>query len=451
MQVQPPGTPADSPHKAERPSIFPTGHMLPFLLVTSIFFIWGMSNNLTDILVQQFRKSFELSLLQAQLVQTAVFLAYATMAMPAALLMRRYGYKAGLIVGLLVFGTGTLLFWPAAAIGRYGPFLFALFVVGSGSSVLETAANPLIAQFGPPATSERRLNFAQAFNPPGTIIGVLVGTLFIFSGVTKNPADIARMKALGTYSAYLHGEILRVVPTYVVLGLAVLLLMGCIALTRFPASLDTSAADASGERTHPSSYWATIARLLRNPHLMFAVVAQFFYVGAQVSTWSTLIPYMRAYTTATDRVAGYFLTATLVALAVGRIASTSLMRFISPDRMIGSYAVINILLLGVGVLHPGMVGSCAILTTSFFMSAMYPTIFALGVKGLGSDTKMGGSFLVMAILGGAIFPPLLGWIARVTGSIALGYTLPAAGYLVVALYGFFAHSIAGARQRAAAS
>ena len=409
--------------------------MLPFLLVTGIFFIWGMSNNLTDILVQQFRKSFDLSLLQAQLVQTAVFLAYATMAMPAALLMRRFGYKAGLVVGLLVFGIGTLLFWPAAVLGRYGPFLFALFVVGSGSSVLETAANPLIAQFGDPATSERRLNFAQAFNPPGTITGVLVGTWFIFSGVDKNAADIAAMKAHGAYAAYLHSEILRVVPTYVVLGIVVLALMTCIALTRFPASLDDNAGGA------PQGREGSLGRLLRNPHLMLAVVAQFFYVGAQVSTWSTLIPYMRMYTTATDRMAGYFLTATLVALALGRILSTRLMRYVRPARMIGVYATVNIVLLAVGVLHPGLTGSCAILATSFFMSVMYPTIFALGVKGLGSDTKLGSSLLVMAILGGAIFPPLMGWIARVAGSIALAYLVPACGYVVVALYGFFAHRL----------
>jgi FHS family L-fucose permease-like MFS transporter len=444
MPTQPPGDPVLLSREIERPSLFPTGQMLPFLLVTLIFFIWGMSNNLTDILVQQFRKSFELSLVQAQLVQTAVFLAYATMAMPAALLMRRWGYKAGLVVGLLVFGIGTLLFWPAAELGRYGPFLFALFVVGSGSSVLETAANPLIAQFGDPATSEQRLNFAQAFNPPGTITGVLIGTWFIFSGVTKSTAQVASMKAQGTYAAYLHTEILRVVPTYVILGLVVLSLMTLIAFTRFPASLDSS---MTNERLDPaamaqrSGLRKTLPRLLRNPHLMFAVVAQFFYVGAQVSTWSTLIPYMRAYTTATDRVAGYFLTATLVALAVGRIVSTWLMRYIPPDKMIGTYAVINVLLLGVGVLHPGLAGACAILATSFFMSVMYPTIFALGVKGLGSDTKMAGSFLVMAILGGAIFPPLLGYIAHLSGSIAIGYTLPAVGYVVVALYGFFAHRL----------
>jgi FHS family L-fucose permease-like MFS transporter len=437
MQVTP-GNAVGTSRKPSASSIFPRGNMAAFLLTTAIFFVWGVSNNLTDILVQQFRKSFELNLVQAQLVQTAVFLAYGIMATPAALLMRRFGYKTGLVVGLVTFATGTILFWPAAVIGRYAPFLIALFIVGSGSSILETAANPLVAQFGDPETSEQRLNFAQAFNPPGTIAGVLIGTWFIFSGVEKNAAQVALMKAQGSYAAYLHHEILRVVPTYVSLGMAVLILAFFIGRATFPSNIDTTDYAGYASQVRPSQRGA-YSRLFHNRHLMFAVVAQFFYVGAQVSTWSSLIPYLRAYAPIGDKGAGYFLTGTLVALAVGRIVSTPLMRFISPARMIGVYAIINILLLGVGVLHPGIAGASAILLTSFFMSVMYPTIFALGVKGLGEDTKLGGSLIVIAILGGAIFPPLMGLIARATGSLAYAYVLPAVGYVVVALYGFLVH------------
>lgn len=438
MQLVSPRNSVNGNHKREHDahrSMFPTGYMLPFLLTTLIFFFWGMSNNLTDILVQQFRKSFSLSLLQAQLVQTSVFLAYGTMAIPSALLMRRFGYKAGLLCGLIVFGVGTLLFWPAAIVGLYAPFLCALFIVGTGSSILETAANPLIAQFGDPSTSEQRLNFAQSFNPPGTITGVLIGTWFIFSGVENSPSQIAAMQSHGTYAAYLHHEILRVVPTYVGLGIAVLLLALVIWRTRFPADLDTSTKPPDSQvprAVQTASRW----RLLRNPHLMFAVVAQFFYVGTQVGTWSTFIPYMRAYTSVSERTSGYFLTATLVALAVGRIVSTPLMRLISPSIMMGCYAIINLLLLAVGLAAPGMAGTYAILATSFFMSMMYPTIFALGVKDLGADTKLGSSLIVMSIVGGAVFPPAMGAVTRITGSIALGYLLPALGYGVVAMYAF---------------
>jgi FHS family L-fucose permease-like MFS transporter len=422
----------DPTQQHEGGSIFPRGYMLAFFLTTTIFFVWGMSNNLTDILVQQFRKSFELSLLQAQLVQTSVFLAYGIMATPAALLMRRFGYKAGLVTGLITFGVGTLMFWPAAVIGNYLPFLVALFVVGSGSSILETAANPLVAQFGSSETSERRLNFAQAFNPPGTIAGVVVGTLFIFSGVEKSATQVAAMKAAGTHEAYLHSEILRVVPTYVVLGVIVLLLALLLSRAKFPQSLDSK--DDHGPASLPQS--GAYGRLFRNGRLMFAVVAQFFYVGAQVGIWSTLIPYLKAYTTIGDRPAGYFLTATLVAFALGRIISTPLMKFISPAKMIGIYAVINVALLGLVVAKPGMNGAIAILVVSLFMSVIYPTIFALGVKGLGDDTKLAGSLLVVAILGGAIFPVAMGFVSRLSGSVALGYSLPAVSFVVVALFAF---------------
>src|SRR5947209_13741427 len=216
-------------------AVFPAGHMVLFSLVTVLFFLWGMSNNLTDILVQQFKKSFELSTFSAQLVSTANFTGYFCMAIPAALVMRRWGYKTGMVMGLCLFGAGMVLFWPAAVSGQYVPFLVALFAVGCGASVLETAANPFMAQFGPAATSEQRLNFAQAFNPPGTILGVWIGRQYIFSGVELAPDQIADMKAKGTYASYLHTEIMRVVPTYIALGSVVLLFALALSRMRFPS------------------------------------------------------------------------------------------------------------------------------------------------------------------------------------------------------------------------
>jgi FHS family L-fucose permease-like MFS transporter len=417
--------------------VFPTGHLLPFLLVTGIFFLWGMSNNLTDILVQQFRKSFELNLLQAQLVQTSVFLAYGTMAIPAALLIRRLGYKGGIILGLCVFASGTLLFWPAAVIGRYTPFLLALFVVGAGTAILETACNPFIAEFGPESTSEQRLNVSQAFNPPGTIVGVLIGTYWIFSGIEKSPAQVASMKAAGTYAGYLHSELLRVVPTYVGLGLVLLALAFLLSRTTFPSTQSTLL-DAGPESATQRNLFEIVARY---PQLRIAIIAQFFYVGAQVGTWSNFIPYIKAYTSASERHAGQLLTYTLIAFALGRIVSTPLMRLLPPPRMLTLYAAANLLLLAIGIAHPGLAGTWAILLTSLFMSIMFPTIFAIGLKGLGPDTKLGGSLIVMAILGGAIFPPLMGLIRDRTGSLAFGYALPLLGYAVVAVYGLFAPRI----------
>lgn len=422
--------PAGSTSPNKNIPVFPVGHMVLFVLVTVLFFLWGMSNNLTDILVQQFKKSFELSQFGAQLVQTANFLGYFCMAIPAALVMRRWGYKAGMIMGLTLFGGGMVLFWPAAVSGQYLPFLIALFAVGCGASVLETAGNPFMAQFGPAETSERRLNFAQAFNPPGTIIGVIAGAKFIFSGVELTSAQVAERKAQGTYAAYLHQELMRVVPTYLVLGSIVLLFAVLLSRMKFPKMQSEQEGD-SGDQ-------GSFAALLRYPHLLFAVVANFCNVGAQVATWSSLIPYMKQYTPASERAAAGYLTATLIALAVGRFVTTPLMKYVSASKLLGAYGAANVLLIALAILRPGMLGAYAIVASGFFLSIMFPTIFALGLKGLGPNTKLAGSLLVMAIVGGALFPPVLGYIAKVTGSLALGYIVPALGFAVVSIYGFAA-------------
>jgi MFS transporter, FHS family, L-fucose permease len=409
--------------------VFPVGHLLPFVLVTVLFFLWGMSNNLTDILVQQFKKSFELSQFSAQLVQTANFFGYFCMAIPAALLMRKWGYKAGMVTGLLLFGAGMVLFWPAAVSGKYALFLIALFTVGSGASILETAANPFIAQFGDPATSEQRLNFSQSFNPPGTITGVLIGTFFIFSGVEPKAAQIEAMKQAGTYHAYLHGEIMRVVPTYLTFGAVVLLCALILSRTKFPVM--------QAEHEGAGEDHGSFGELLRIPAIWIAVAANFCNVGAQISSWSSLIPYMKQYTAVSERTAALYLLGTLIALAVGRFVSTPLMRFVRPSLMLGVYGVLNALLMLVTVTKPGLVGAWAVVASGFFLSIMFPTIFALGLKGLGRNTKIGGSLLVMAIVGGAIFPPILGLIARQTGSLALGYVVPLVGFVGVAVFGFY--------------
>jgi FHS family L-fucose permease-like MFS transporter len=428
MQVS---TSVGSGKKTENGSrpVFPLGHMLLFSLVTVLFFLWGMSNNLTDILVQQFRKSFELSQFSAQLVQTANFFGYFCMAIPAALLMRRWGYKAGMVTGLALFGTGMVLFWPAAVSGQYVPFLIALFTVGCGASVLETAANPFIAQFGDPATSEQRLNFSQSFNPPGTVTGVLIGTYFIFSGVEKNGAEIEVMKAAGTYHAYLHMEIMRVVPTYLTFGAVVLVCALILSRIKFPVMQEEH--EGAGEN-HGS-----FSELLRMPAIWIAVAANFCNVGAQISSWSSLIPYMKQYTAVSERSAAHYLTGVLIAMGIGRFVSTPLMRYVRPSLMLGVYGICNALLMVVTMVRPGLLGAWAVVASGFFISIMFPTIFALGLKGLGRNTKIGGSLLVMAIVGGAIFPPILGLIARQTGSLALGYVVPLVGFAGVAVFGFY--------------
>jgi MFS transporter, FHS family, L-fucose permease len=297
-----------------------------------------------------------------------------------------------MILGLTLFGGGMIMFWPAASSGRYLPFLIALSAVGCGASVLETAANPFMAQFGPPATSERRLNFAQSFNPPGTVVGVVIGARFIFSGVELRPSEVNAMKVAGTYASYLHTELNRVVPPYLVLGATVLAFAAILSRVNFPT--------LQGERTEDTiPPLATFARLSKYPPLWCAVAANFCNVGAQISSWSSLIPYMKQYTSVSERTAAGYLTGTLIALMVGRFVTTPLMKHVRPSLLLGLYAIVNVGLMGVAVMRPGMLGAYAIVFSSFFLSIMFPTIFATGLKGLGPHTKFAGSLLVMAIVG----------------------------------------------------
>jgi len=409
--------------------LIPATQFVPFILVTVLFFLWGIPNNLNDVLIRHFMKSFEITRFQAGLVQFAFYMGYFVLAMPAAFLMRRLGYKSGFVIGLILFGVGDFLFWPAALAGSYGFFLCALFVIASGLSFLETASNPFIAQLGDPDSSERRLNFAQAFNPIGAISGALIGTIFIFSGVELAPQEIAAKQASHTFEAYLQSETLRVVKPYLVIGAFALIWAMLILRTKFPP-IQSEHENGSGDRGH-------FFDLFRYPHFLFAVVAQFFYVGAQVGTWSYFITYVQDYGHQSEKIAGYVLTGTLAGFGVGRFASAWLMRFISPNKLMGSYCIVNIVLVAVAVVLPGWLGICCLFLTSFFMSLMFPTIFALGLKGLGPNTKLGGSLLVMAIVGGALFPLLMGFISVKTHSLALAYFVPLAAYIIIAFYSFW--------------
>ena len=405
--------------------LVPHGYMVPFVLVTTLFFLWAIPNNLNDVLIRQFMKSFVMSRLSAGLVQFAFYLGYFFLAMPAALIMRRFGYKSGFLIGLGLYSIGAILFWPAAVADRYAFFLAALFVIASGLSFLETASNPFIAQLGDPRSAARRLNFSQAFNPVGSVVGVLIGTKFIFSGIELTKAQVVAMEAQHRYHAYLHGETLRVVKPYLVVSMVTLTMLVLIALTRFPRMQAEEESGVSGG--------GGFRALLRYPHFMFAVVAQFLYVGAQVGTWSYLIPYIMTYTDEQEKAAGYLLTGSLVAFGVGRFLSSWLMQYVRPNRLMLVFCVVNTVLAAVGVLAPNWAGAGALLLTSLFMSLMYPTIFAQGLRGLGENTKIGGSLIVMAIVGGAFMPLAMGFLSDKFG-MAIAYMVPLAAYLVLIVY-----------------
>ena len=427
MNITAPGTHSGSINEPNRHNlpIVPAGRFLPFVLVTALFFLWGIPNNLNDILIRQFMKSFEINRLEAGLVQSAFYMGYFLLAMPAGYLMRRAGYKAGILTGLCLYGVGCFLFWPAAIVAQYWFFLMALFVIASGLAFLETAASPFIVQLGDPESSEQRLNLAQAFNPLGSISAVLIGSRFIFSGIELKPAQVAAMQAQHQYQAYLRSETLRVIVPYLVLGAVVLLWAILIARTPFPhTGLDYSRATI--ERDHSRPVWA-------RKHFVCAVAAQFLYVGAQVGTWSYLITYVQTYTGSAERAAGFWLTGALAAFTVGRFVSTALLRFIPATRLLAAFAVINAAIATTAAFRPGWLGVGCMIAISFFMSMMFPTIFALGIKGLGTRTKTGGALLVMSIIGGAVLTPVMGKVADLAG-IAMAYMVPAVCFILIALY-----------------
>ena len=412
---------------SDKKSLIAPGYAVTFILVTALFYLWALPNNLNDVLIPQFMKAFELNRLEAGFVQSAFYLGYFLLSFPAAKVMDRYGYKAGLLTGLLLFSIGCFLFYPASVMGVYGFFLFALFIIASGLAFLETGSNSFIAVLGPSETSEQRLNLAQSFNPLGAMTGVTVGTVFIFSGQEHSAEKIATMQTAGTYQAYLQSEIARVGPTYLVIGAIVLFFFFLIWKAKFPPFLNKSGEDEIHQH-------GTISELLKFPHFIKGVVAQFFYVGAQVGTWSYMIPYIKDYMLKSEKEAGFYLFISLLLFGVGRFGSTALMKLVPASRLMAIYSVINISMVAVAVLMPGIIGGWSLIITSFFMSLMFPTIFALGVKGLGANTKLGGSFIIMAIVGGAVWTPIMGLISDMTKSLALAMIIPMLAYIYIGYY-----------------
>jgi FHS family L-fucose permease-like MFS transporter len=404
----------------------PTAESATFIVVTlivSLFFLWGVANNLNDILIKQFKKAFELSDFQAGLVQSAFYMGYFVLAIPAGICMRRLGYKAALLIGLGLYAAGAFLFYPAAAGHSYRLFLIALFVIASGLAFLETSANPLVTVLGPADRAAWRLNLAQSFNPLGSITGVLLGQHFIFSGVEHAPNELAAMTATARQGYYISESAAVQIP-YLVIGSVVVIWALLIAFIRFPAIANrTEQAQSSGPR---------VRHLLHNSNFVLAVVAQFFYVGAQVGVWSFLIRYVQVALPGTpEKSAANFLTLSLIIFMLGRFIGTALMRYVTPARLLTIFAVINIVLVTIAVLTPGSVGVYALVVTSLFMSVMFPTIFALGLRGLDDeDRKSGSSFLVMAIIGGALLTAVMGAVSDLAG-IHRAMAVPLLSFAVV--------------------
>ena len=396
-----------------------------FALVTSLFFLWAIANNFNDILVHQFQGALALNRAQAGLIQFVFYIGYFTMALPGGLLMRRLGYKAGILIGLGLYAIGALLFYPASIIRTYGMFLGALFVIALGAALLETAANPFVIAFGDRQRGAQRLNFAQAFNGLGGFIAPIIGGLFIFSGSHVSKDALARMPA-AQLLALRESQSRAVQLPYLMLAGLVILLAIAIASTRLPETRSEGPTESLGPQ---------MRALARYPALRGAVLAQFFYVGAQVGVWSFFVDFALDVTPGMSaRRAAFLLSASLASFMLGRFSGSALMQRIKPERLLALYAATNVILcaVAIGASHGLAIG--ALMLTSFFMSIMYPTIFALGVQDLGPLTPLGSSFIVMAIIGGAVFPPLMGLIATIMGTTRYAMALPLLCFLAVGIY-----------------
>lgn len=417
----------------QRQPFITRGYMLAFILVTSLFFMWAIAHNMNDILIKQFQKALDLSRGQSGFIQFAFYLGYFFMALPAGYVMKRLGYKNGILVGLLLYMTGALLFYPAAEVRSYLFFLFALFVIASGLTFLETAANPYITVMGSTEKGPQRLNLAQSFNGLGAATAPLLGGLFIFSGIELSDAELNAMST-EALNAYRATEAQTVQMPYLVIAAVVGFIALLIFLTKMP---HIAAPEKPGMFDRAGSGHSKIGELLTSVQLKFAVIAQFFYVGAQVCIWSYFIDYTLEVMPGTaEKTAAYYLSLSLFFFMAGRFLGTFLMHFVSPTKLLAAYAVISIGLCLTAMLAGGMPAVIALGLTSPCMSIMFPTIFALGIRGLGRNTEVGSSLIIMAIIGGAVFPPSMGFLADFT-TVQLSVIVPLACFLVVLLFALF--------------
>jgi FHS family L-fucose permease-like MFS transporter len=402
-------------------------YVLPLILIVSLFFMWGMGGSINDILIQQFKKTFVLTDFESGLVQSAFYLGYFALAIPASLIMRRFNYKTGIVIGLFLFAIGALLFYPAAENASYGFFLVALFVIASGLTFLETAGNPYVSALGDPETATMRLNLAQSFNPIGCITGILIGQNFILSGIEHSKEQLAQMSPAAV-KAYYTAEVHAVQTPYLIIGIVIIAAALVILITKFPVVKD--------EEVHGTSTTKqTLKFIFAKRHFKQAVLAQFFYVGAQVCIWSFLIRYIQGTIPGTpEKTAANFLTISLVVFTIGRFIGTALLKKIKGHNLLWIYATINLILIATALVFPGTIGLWALVGTSFFMSIMYPTIFSLGIRDLGEHTKLASSVLVMAIIGGALITPVMGLVSVHFG-IGNSIVVPLICFVVVAYYG----------------
>ncbi len=404
------------------PSLTNKSYRVAFILITSLFFLWGFAHNLDPILIPHLKKSFTLTTTQSTLVDSAVFIAYFIMAMPAGFIMKKYGYKVGIITGLLLFAAGAFLFIPAANTQQYNFFLVALFIIACGLTILETVANPYASALGDPETATQRLNFSQSFNGLAAALAPVIGArLILTKGYAE--ADLNAMTDAARKIA-LASEASSVKIPYFILGSILVLFAIVFAFSKLPAIKDAEVHVAGKNIFHA----------FKHRHLSWAVAAQFFYVGAQVCVFSLFILYATKSADITEVSAADFLGACGLAFLIGRFLGTFLMKYIQPQHLLALYAGINILLCVVAISAHGMITVYAVIGICFFMSIMFPTIFSLGIRDLRGDTAYGSSLIIMSIVGGAILPRIYGIISDATNNIQTGFIVPLVCFIIILFF-----------------
>lgn len=399
-------------------------YVLPLILVTSLFFLWAIGVNLNDVLVPHLKKAFGLTDFQSSWIQVAFFGGYFLGALPAGRLMEKIGYKGGILTGLLICAAGALLFIPASMIGAYGFFLIALFVMSSGQSFLEVGANPYVTVLGPAESSEQRLNLAQSFNAVGAVITPALGAMFILSGIEYTPGQFAAMSThqLSSYRAQEAGMVR--IPYLVITGIF-LLVAGLIYYAHLPEVA------APEDKKENNALDKGFKSLLAHPHLAKGVIAQFFYVGAQVGVGSFVIRFVKYTMPDTpEKMAARFLVAHQVGFMIGRFAGSAMMKRVPAPKLLSIFGMGALACVVLGITTSGIVSVLAIVLVGFFNSIMFPTIFALSLKNLGALTKRASSLLVMAIIGGALIPAVMGRISD-AGNIQLAFIAPLVCYMFV--------------------
>jgi len=396
--------------------------IVTIVFVTSLFMLWGIAITMGDVLNRHFQNVLGVTKAQSGLVQFSIFGAYFIMGIPAGLFMKKFGYKNGVLLGLSLYAIGTFLFVPASNAESFTFFRIALFILACGLATLETVAHPFVAALGDQRTSDQRINFAQSFNGLGAVIGPLIGGYFILKGTDQSSTDLTSVKTL-----------------YIVIGTVVALIAVAFSFVKIPALIDPHVAVSEADTDAVNVDLAPAKKLYQHKHFVWAVIAQFFNVAAQGGTWAFFINYGVEKMGLPQDSAAYYFSLSMVMMMLGRFIGTYLMKFIAPNKLLAAFAVGSILMCVIIAQSFGWPSFIALIMLNFFFSIMFPTIFSLGLKNLGNHTQQASSFIVMGVVGGAVFPPLMGMIAN--KDVAHAYYLPIVCYFIIFLFGFKLYSV----------